>query len=156
MKSLILFSLMIFSQGNVAEAAQTDVIIEEFDRLKSFVKTLEPDYIVGGLANAKVVGDHEIIWNLAENESDYDFIHIYAEGKDSAKDFSVVYYRGTHIVENTNVVRRFVGPSLSGWRNDTVEYETGYYFGRQGAQFPILSDRDKEILSKWNITLIAE
>jgi hypothetical protein len=141
--------------GSAPAATQERIskrIYSEFTRLKALAETLEPEFEVGGLLKGKRYGDHELLWRLAEEPGQYDVIRIFRDkpGKDS---FDVTFYRADHIVPGRMVIRRFVGPGVSGWRNDTMDLNTGEYLGAQGASRPRLDQRDLQILKKWDIEL---
>ena len=95
----------------------------------------------------------ELLWKLAKYEGDYDVIRIFSERKDG-KDFVVSYFRGDHLVEGRTVIRRFYGPVITGWRNDTVDVETDEYLGWQGVEEPRLNKKDENVLNLWNVELL--
>ena len=121
----------------------------EFNSLYKIAKTLIPDSEVGGFLKEKNYGDHVLLWRLADEPDEYDIIRIYRP----KNGFDVTFYRANHIVPGRWVIRRFIGPSQAGWRNDTIDLDTGEYLGYQGTRFPRLDSRDQEIIDMWQIQL---
>ena len=94
------------------------------------------------------------MWKLVDEESDsfHEAIRLYIKPTDSQPSFAVTYHKTTIIVPETVVLRKFIGPEPTGWRNDTINYTTGEYLGTQGSSRVRLSDQIKSILTRWNIT----
>lgn len=159
----IAFSLILgfssLAQASLFEEAYTEKqisnhVISEFEQLYMHVQDLEHDYVVGGILKAKKLAGFELLWSLDSDPKGYDTIRIYKKSKDDEKQgFAVTYYRGRHIIEGVNVIRRFMGPAQSGWRADTVDYSTQAYLGYQGKQSPEISADEKKILNKLGITI---
>lgn len=151
---LILFSLsMNASASNFTTPEEAGLQIrQEFDGLYQYVQNLEPEYEVGGMLKAKEYGDHKLLWDLADEPGETDVIRIYrSKGRG---DFNVTYHRTHQIIEGKIVIRRFVGPLISGWRNDTIDAHTNEYLGAQGVFAPDLDQRDTEIMEKWGVRLL--
>jgi hypothetical protein len=92
------------------------------------------------------------MWQLAREEGDSERIRLFREREDDDQTwFAITYHHSKYILEGTDVIRRFVGPEPSGWRNDTVDAKTGEFLQTQGAQRPLLTHREAEILADWNI-----
>tara|TARA_B100000609_G_scaffold197070_1_gene193560 strand:+ start:20707 stop:21237 length:531 start_codon:yes stop_codon:yes gene_type:complete len=130
------------------------ILMSEYKHFKELCQSLEPDGLVGGYAYFKKFEGYELLWHLADDESGVDFIHIYVEDEAPSKDFSVKYYRSQQILPGRTVLRRFVGPTQNGWRNDTIDYITGDYLGSQGAPSPRMSDGNRALLKELGITLL--
>ena len=126
---------------------------KEYSRLRKIAAKLKPEYEVGGYLKGKVYGDHELLWRLAEEKGDPEVIRIYRDKGEGRQPFDVTFHHSTGIIKGRTVIRRFVGPASTGWRNDTIDAETGEYLGSQGTRDPAMDPRDLEILKKWNIRL---
>jgi hypothetical protein len=153
---LLLAFLFVFTGSSVSQASASigPDLLREFDAVYERVSQLEPDGLVGGYMNSKSFGDYEVIWRLAESSDGDDVIRIYHERTGNAeKSFVISYYRNNYLVEGRRVVRRFIGPPVTGWRNDTVDVESGEYYGRQGIGRPMLEPRDLEIMKEWGVNL---
>lgn len=160
MKNILFSFVLVFLSvaGAIDKAGavdkETQILNQEYQKFYSLVEKLQPDALVGGLLKSKKFNDHEILWKLAESENDYTVIRIYREHNDGSEDFAITYYYARHIVPGTLVIRRFIGPAVgSGWRNDTVDLESGDYLGSQGQVAPVLNSRDQELLTLWSIKL---
>ena len=156
LRSLLVLSLlsvcMPLQQNLLAKEKFSHQIHEEFHQMYDFVLNLESEFKVGDVLYGKSYGDYEILWTLAQETGETDVIRIYRE-KEGQQAFVVSYFRSPHILEGRTVIRRFIGPSLTGWRNDTIDAETNEYLGRQGQTQPALDQRDREILKAWGIKL---
>lgn len=148
MFAVLTLALALAASDRAAAADTFPNIRNEFSRLYEKVQKLRPESTVGGLLKSKSYGDHELLWHLDDEPGGYDVIRIYREKKDSSA-FEIAYFRGTHLIPGRNVIRRFYGPVGSGWRNDTVDAETGQYLGSQGAREPNMDARDRQIMRKW-------
>lgn len=124
----------------------------EYARLRALVEKLEPEFEVGGYLKGRRYGDHELLWRLAVDEGDSEVIRIFRD-KAGHESFDVTFHRNQAIVPGRTVIRRFVGPNPTGWRNDTIDAETREYLGSQGARRPRLDEREEEILRQWDIEL---
>lgn len=131
-----------------AESPEAKVLKSEFDRLQKYVSQLVPDGTVDGFLKYKVMNGYEILWELDEVDNSHSVITLYRD------QFAVHYYKSAYIIENKYVLRRFIGPHITGWRNDTVDIESGAYLGRQGLEKPIWTKADQAVIDFWNITLI--
>ncbi len=153
MKSIILAASLFFSWTATASTEIGQRVQGEFSRLRAVVSQLTPEFQVGGYLNGKSYGDHEILWALSEDPSRSEVIRIYREKGANEQPMVVSFHRSTLIAPGRTVIRRFVGPGLTGWRNDTVDVDSGEYLGSQGNESPLLDARDREILKKWDIEL---
>lgn len=152
---LILSLAMVFSAVNSSVAAdrRSEVLKTEFATILGHVKAQKADGKIGDFMKFKKMGNYLLLWDLGPTADDYDLIRLYNEHDDGSPNFSVSYYRSKNIVEGRTVIRRFVGPDTLGWRNDTMDYETGEYLGMQGTEEPSMSASDRRILKDWNIEL---
>ncbi len=156
MKRLIFIALAILSLSATAAPRQEEIperLRSEYFRLRALVEKLEPDFEVAGYLKGKTYGDHELLWHIEPGMQDAEVIRIYREKGDREQAFDVTFHYSTAIVRERTVIRRFVGPTFTGWRNDTMDVETGEYLGSQGTSFPHLDARDKQILGQWDIQL---
>lgn len=144
----LLVSLNVF-----ADPAIADRLVKEYARLRAIAVATTPDSLVGGYLKSKSFGDHKLLWKLAEEPGDNEVIRIYRPKGQGVPPMDVTFHFSRFIVEERTVIRRFVGPSTTGWRNDTVDASTGEYLGSQGATKPALDSRDREILKTWDIEL---
>jgi len=129
-KNIAFFLTLIFS---ISVHAYTDkqiseTLTAEFDQLYSKVKNLKHTYEIGGILKGKKIDNFELLWNLDSSESGYDTIRVYKDYGVSKQAFAVTYYRAKHIVPGAHVIRRFIGKTQSGWRADTVDYDSGFYY----------------------------
>lgn len=154
MKTLLLtfltvsfLSLPAHASGEIAARVHA-----EYSRLRALVSTLEPEFEVGGYLKGKSYGDHELLWHISEDPADSEVIRIFRD-KAGHESFDVTFHRNQAIVPGRTVIRRFVGPNPTGWRNDTIDAETREYLGSQGTRRPRLDPREEEILRKWDIEL---
>lgn len=129
------------------------VLKTEFERFYSYVQTLRADGKVGSVMNYKKVGEYLVLWDLGKTPEDYDVIRLYNEHKDGTDAFAVSYYRSKQIVPGRTVIRRFVGPGIVGWRNDTMDLATGEYLGMQGVREPYMNNADRKLVQKYKIRL---
>lgn len=155
-KSIFIFCLALLA--NFSLSAQSDfdkskILTAEWTRLYELVSQTEADYVVGGLYNAKEFDGVTLLWKVG---TEHEVIRLYAERVAPLKDFSVTYYKTPHIVKDTLVLRRFYGPDSTGWRNDTIDYESGEYIGSQGTRWPYLGNDDQEIMTNWDLTIFND
>lgn len=148
---LITFNFLAQAQVKKSESL---VLKTEFHRLLDFVQVLPPDGQIGGFMNYKNIGTHTLLWDLGETSSDRTVIRIYSQHHDGTESFAVSYYRSRDIVPGRTVIRRFVGPIVTGWRNDTIDLETDKYLGTQGKAVPKMTDSDLKLLKMWKVTLL--
>lgn len=127
-------------------------IVAEYNKMRDYVERTKPDGMVGGYLYAKNFGEYKLLWRLAESDGRAEVIRIYRAGENYGQGFSVTYHKNRMIVPGRVVVRRFYGPDAAGWRNDTVDWATGQYLGRQGARKPGIVASDREIMQKWGLT----
>lgn len=146
MKFLIL-ALALFTSVARAETDIGQEVRQQFDRMRAVVSKMKPEFAVGGYLNGKSFGDHEVLWHL-EPAGDAEVIRIYRKKK-NGQAFDITFHRNDAIVRGRTVIRRFVGPSPTGWRNDTVDADTGEYLGSQGQEEPLMDKRDREIFKRW-------
>ncbi len=142
-----------FSSPALGSEAISQRLQSEFHRLRELVVHLEPEFEVGGYLKGKSSGDHELLWRTSDTGTDSEVIRIYRDKGDKEQAFGVTFYRNDVIVKGRTVIRRFVGPAATGWRNDTIDAHSGEYLGSQGASEPALDTRDEEILRHWDIRL---
>lgn len=147
--SVLLLALTLFVSPARAGQEIGPEIQAQFQRLHSFVSALEPEFTVGGYLKGKSYGDHELLWHLATEPGEAEVIRVYREKGPSEQAFDITFHRNRAIVPGRIVIRRFVGPESTGWRNDTVDEETGDYLGMQGEVNPAVDARDQAILRKW-------
>jgi hypothetical protein len=153
MKLLSFLSVFFIALPAAASQEISQRIQEEFSRIYAVAEAAEAEYTVGGFMEGKSYGDHELLWRLGSENGGYDIIRIYRDKGDRQQSLGISYYRARHIVPGRTVIRRFVGPDISGWRNDTIDADTGEYLGSQGARQPSLDRRDRQILKKWGVRL---
>lgn len=137
----------------LASDPRASVLKNEFDRFYALVTTLQHDGKIGDFMKYKKIGDFTVLWDLGTEKSDYDLIRLYNEHNDGTDSFAVSYYRSQSIVPERNVIRRFVGPGIKDWRNDTMDLDTGEYLGMQGLLNPEMNDQDRALIEKFNIEL---
>lgn len=141
-----------FSVGAQMDAHGKE-IIQEFNRLYKMANRLTPEFEVGGFLYGKNYGDHKFMWRLADTADGNDYIRIY-RALPNNQAFEISFHRSSLIIPGRQVIRRFYGPATGGWRNDTVDANTGEYLGRQGTEKPRLALRDAEIMDKWCVKLL--
>jgi hypothetical protein len=158
MRSMSLMALVLVSTlagATVSDEGQK--IMTEFTNLRAQVLAMKPDGEVGGYLKSKSFGDHEVLWRLSDVEGEAEVIRIYREKRalkgSTTQDFVVAFHKGGHIEPGRVVIRRFYGPAQTGWRNDTVDVQTGEYLGRQGTTQPLLDERDMAIMAKWDLSV---
>ena len=150
MKSLLVLTFLVFASNALASEGISQQLQSEFTRLERSFSSCESELTVGGVFHTKAFGDHEVLWSFDRVNGGSDVIRIY-RGKKDEDAFVVAYFRSPWIIAGRTVIRRFVGPSITGWRNDTIDANTGEYLGMQGMADPELDSRDKEILKQWGI-----
>lgn len=156
MFSRLLLSLTFILGISVAAHADEHrslVLKNEFNRFYTYVKTLTPDGQIGDFMKYKKVGAFTVLWDLGAEKSDYDLIRLYNEHTDGTDSFAVSYYRSENIVPGRNVIRRFVGPGIKDWRNDTMDLESGEYLGMQGIFQPEMTDEDRALVQEFKVEL---
>lgn len=136
-----------------ASDSRATVLKNEFDRFYALVTTLKADGKIGDFMKYKKVGAFTVLWDLGTEKSDYDLIRLYNEHKDGTDSFAVSYYRSQSIVPERTVIRRFVGPGIKDWRNDTMDVDTGEYLGMQGIFNPEMNDEDRTLVKEFNVEL---
>jgi hypothetical protein len=142
----------VFSEAFAADN-RAAVIKTEFDRLYAYVRTLQPDGKIGETAKYKKVGSYLVIWELDYNVDEDDIIRLFNEHIGGTESFDVSYYQSKSIVPERTVLRRFVGPTVIGWRNDTLDLKTGEYLGMQGRDVPIMNASDRKMLQRFKVQL---
>ena len=143
--------------AQIGQSPEAQILIAEYNKILEIAQTSQPDGTVDGFTNYKVIGDGvKFLWYLGETRGQTT-LKIYKSKDEQAgeDDFSVSYHYIMHRdpgeIEPTPILRRFIGP-MKGWRNDSVDLETGYYLLHQGSPTLQLSERDKSILEAWGIT----
>ncbi len=142
-----------FSAPAQAADSRSLVLKQEFNKFYNYVQTLRPDGKVGNFMKYKKVGDFLVLWDLGKTPDDYDVIRLYNEHKDGTDSFVVSYYRSNQLVDGRTVIRRFVGPGIIGWRNDTVDAVTGEYLGMQGLRDPYMTEGDHKLVQHFKVRL---
>jgi hypothetical protein len=150
---LLFLVFALFTASAHASPEISQELKSEFERLRSTVSKLTPEYEVGGYLAGKRYGDHELLWHLAKTPGDPEVIRIYRDKGDSEQALDITFHHSAMIVRDRTVIRRFVGPAMTGWRGDTMDAATGEYLGSQGATQPLLDPRDRQILEQWGIRL---
>lgn len=155
MKSLIL--CFVFIIGSPVFGQMDDgsaVLMSEWSKFRKMVETLEPDEEVAGYYKSKAFGDVLLMWRISEDSSDDEVIRFYVEREGEEKYFNVTYHKNKSIVPGRQVLRRFLGTEPSGWKNHTIDFNSGEYLGSQGAWRPDVSEKNMEVLNEWGITLL--
>lgn len=142
---------LFLSVGVSAEPLKCEQLLTEYQRLHEYVQNTKAEFEVGGLFKGKQFGDYKLLWKLAQVKGESEVIRIYRDKGDKQQAFEVSYFRNDLIVPGKTVIRRFIGPAATGWRNDTIDAFDGRYLGHQGTENPYLDERDQEILSEWDI-----
>lgn len=150
---LCLALLVNFSLFAQSDFDKSKILTAEWNRLYELVSQTEADYVVGGLYNAKEFDGVTLLWKVG---TEHEVIRFYAERMAPLKDFSVTYFKTPHIVKDTMVLRRFYGPDSTGWRNDTIDFDSGDYIGRQGVRFPYLGNDDQKVMNDWSLTIFND
>jgi hypothetical protein len=155
MNRLFLCFAMMFACANTATALdhRSQVLRKEFEKMLAHVQGLKADGKIGDFMKYKDMGDYLILWDLGPTPEHYDLIRLFRDYPDGTPNFAVSYYRSKTIIDGRTVIRRFVGPDTVGWRNDTMDYETGEYLGMQGTPEPPISAADRRLIEEWNIQL---
>lgn len=143
---------ILFFSAHGFSASQGANLREEYDRLKATASALAPDFLVGGYLKGKNYGDHVFLWHLAEEKGEAEMIRILRKKSQGEQSFDITFHHNEVIVRGRSVIRRFLGPVSTGWRNDTIDFESGEYLGSQGASNPKVDARDKEIMNSWGIS----
>lgn len=136
-----------------AEGHRSVILQNEYNRFYAYVKTLKPDGKIGDFMKYKKVGAYTVLWDLGVEKSDYDLIRLYNEHTDGTDSFAVSYYRSQNIVPGRTVIRRFYGPGIKDWRNDTMDAETGEYLGMQGIHNPEMTEEDLALIKQFKVEL---
>ncbi|MEO0335678.1 MAG: hypothetical protein AAF202_04765 [Pseudomonadota bacterium] len=152
MKFLMTVLAFVFCFSAVA-SPEAEQLVKEFNSLKQWALEQEMDGVVGGLY-PYVQQDGYIVMFSKEFDGEHDVIRFFLGRSAPQKDFAVSYYWSRYMFEGRRVLRRFVGPEPTGWRNDTVDVDTFEYLGRQGRSELSLSDEELEILEAWGIELL--
>lgn len=135
--------------------ANPEGVVEQYAKLREYVSKLEPDGMVGGWLYSKKVGKVEVLWRLAERPGDLEVIRVYLERPGEEPGFSLSYYRGRHMEEGRDVVRRIIGFLPQPWRADTADAETGEYIGLQGTALLELDAEELRVLRDWGVVAPA-
>lgn len=149
---LLIILFAVFKITPVFATPQADQLAAEYQRLYNWTQTVQPDGLVGSHYPFKQMEGYIVLWDPQASMNDkHDMIRIFLNREAPLKDFAVTYYKSQYIVEGRTVLRRFYGPDDKGWRNDTVDFITGEYFGYQGTPSPKLSEDEQSILDFWTI-----
>jgi hypothetical protein len=123
----------------------------EYLRLRRMVANLKPEYQVGGLLNGKRYPNGvELLWKLSAKPGEWEVIRIYRENSKGEEAFDVTFHRGTHMIRDVDIVRRFIGHERV-WRADSVDAESGEHLERQGQEHLYLSPEEWKVLRDWNV-----
>ena len=156
--TLFCFLSFIFNSGLMADANHETAsrkLIDEYQQLRTVVSQIQPDnQDEGPYLKQKDYGNYVLLWSLADTNSNIstnERIRIYIPSQGDHQDFAVTYVKSTMIAPGQVVLRKFIGPEPSGWRNDTVDYATGEYLGRQGSSWITIPEHVKSILTQYDI-----
>ncbi len=139
------------ASDRIAKPIRHEAVRAEFLRLREMVASLEPEYQVGGLLNGKRFSNGvELLWKLSDKPGDWEVIRIYRENSKGAEAFDVTFHRGTHMIRDVDIVRRFIGHERI-WRADSVDAATGKHLERQGQDELYLSTDEWKVLRDWKI-----
>ena len=123
----------------------------EYLRLREMVASLEPEYQVGGLLNGKRFSNGvELLWKLSDKPGDWEVIRIFRENSKGNEAFDITFHRGTHMIRDVDIVRRFIGHEHI-WRADSVDAASGQHLERQGQDELYLSAEEWKVLRDWKI-----
>lgn len=150
-----LFTLLVAAFLHLPSLASTpaEILTEEFDRIQKWILTQTPDGNVGGLYDYVQMDGYLILFSQ-EFDKDHDTIRFFLNREAPEKDFAITYHYTRHIVRGRTVIRRFIGPEPTGWRNDTIDVNTGEYLGAQGARKLRLKPDEQRIIDHWGLTWI--
>lgn len=151
MKALIA-SIVVLMATQAYAFNKAEILTEEYNRIKSWVQQSQTDGVIGNLY-PYIQMDGYILMFSNDFDNQHETIRFFINGEGHEKDFSITYYKSQYMVENKMVIRRFVGPEPTGWRNDTIDFDTQEYLGFQGTDKPRLNDKAQEIIKEWNLTL---
>lgn len=155
MRLLLFLSIFLaphaFSEASLSGEEISQILQMEWKQLRETVGSLKPDGKVGGFYDEKVYDGYSLMWKISDQAEDNEVIRFYAERPDSDKAFAVTYYKSYAIAPGRLVIRRFVGAEPHGWKNHTVDLNTGEYLGTQGAWKPDITESEKLILKEWGI-----
>ena len=151
-----LFLFFQVAHANNDTQAASEKLIAEYGHLRDAVSRLQPDNNPddGPYYLQKNYGDYIIMWKLEKEEKDSNYrevIRFYFKPKEHHPSFAVTYHKTTEIEPGMLVLRKFVGPEPMGWRNDTINYQTGEYLGSQGRRQLSLPEYIKTTLTQWGI-----
>ena len=133
-------------------------LIDEYERLRAKVSQLKSDNPSDpSRRGEKEYGTHFVFWSLEDRDVSapgyHETIRIFIPPTATyPKNFAVSYHKSTHILSEALVLRKFVGPEPSGWRNDTINYATKEYLGMQGSRWVETPEHVEDILAQWDIT----
>ena len=151
MKALL--SLVLLFACLSANASETaTVLLNEFQYIRQIIESRTADGNVGGYYDFIEMDGYEILYT-PEFDTDHDVIRVFLNRETPEKDFSITYYLTDHIVRGRRVLRRFVGPEPTGWRNDTIDVNTLEYLGSQGNSRLILKEDEQKIADELGVTL---
>ncbi len=140
---------------SISATAQSpaNILIDEFQRVQNWIGTQIPDGEVGGLYDFIQRDGYKILYSK-QFDGDHDTIRFFLNRKAPEQDFAITYHLSRHITHGRTVLRRFIGPEPTGWRNDTVDFHTKEYLGAQGAQHLRFRKDEQKILQEWGFTWI--
>lgn len=152
MFNLFIFCFVSFGLHAFNHNVLSEKILSEYKEIEELTHQTEPDYLIAGFTRVKKIGDVKLIWLHAKKENQHQSIRLMKESRDGSM-FSVTYHRSSQIFPGRIVIRRFIGHDLGRWVNDTIDYHTGEYLGRQGS-IPFMNQEQINFLSDWRIEIV--
>lgn len=137
----------------VFASQEAETLLAEFDQLREHVLSQEADGVVGGYMNYIQKDGYKILFK-PEFDTDHDVIRIFMNREFPEKDFAITYILSDHLYDGRRVLRRFIGPEPTGWRNHSVDVVTLEYLGSQGNSALQLKEEEAEILRTLGISLL--
>lgn len=147
--------ILFLSQTVFAENLVGKSILAEYQKLRSYVETLEHDSVLAGY-KVKDFGNYSLLWKLDSDLRYGDKIRFFRPGRNGEDSFSVSYWTGTSFVKGVATLRRSLGLERTGWRNHTIGLEDAHYYGSQGYASAKATEEDLQILREWGINLFNE
>jgi hypothetical protein len=153
----IAFLFLFFSASTVFASPKAEILLSEYESLKSLTKTLKSDGEIGGLFYVKNFSDHQLLWDKNDYTVDgHDTLRIFIENSSRQKIVTVTYYYSDYLIEGKTVLRRFLGDENKGWRADTADIKTMDDLETQGVKYPRLSSNELKIIKSYGITVFVD